>query len=226
MTNPMNAIRDFKANRAASADNVAQFRREAPIASIHHARTDEAEVEVVFEPVTCEENTMNTTTENTTVDSQPELANTTETTVNVATAKAEEAAMNNTTEQTQTISVTDFATRVKNLNRKRIGTSVLLNSVAAASVVAGAAMNGRDVRNSAIVAGIISGGCVAIDALSSRKRALTKALAESTETTYQEAVAVNKKELTKTALWTAATGMLIGAFWVKKAVANVTESAE
>lgn len=55
---PINDIRNFKASKQnETADNVVDIKSQAPIASLHHARAEEAEITVTLNPIS-EESTM------------------------------------------------------------------------------------------------------------------------------------------------------------------------
>lgn len=217
MSNPIKEFRNFKNNRSNH---------------LHHARAEEAQVEVTIETesetLTCEINTMQNNNNNV-EQIRPSAASD----VNIDGVKAEmnnlagaiKEALDNSTpaaeetnmEQTETISITSVTDRYKKLRRNIVIGAVVGAATASAGVVAGAALNGRDVKNAAIIsgaAGVVSAG---LQIVSRRHKADAQAAAElMSEEAYQQSLKVNKKAATVGTAIALGVGMLVGAFCMRK----------
>lgn len=199
MTCPINDIRNFKAARSESTDNVVSIHREAPIASLHFARADEAEVEVELftqsnETLTCENETMQNVNANETV------------------------------EQTATVSVTTAADRYKKIRRTNIIANVCGSVACAAGLVAAAHVNGRDVKRGAIMVGVVSGVTLVNELVGKYRKAEAKQQANHmSEEEYQEVVTNRVTTIAGGTLASFVTGAVIGAFLIKKVAAVATE---
>lgn len=221
MNNPISEMRNFKKDRCTASNN-----------PIHHARASEAQVEVTIETesetLTCEINTMQNNNNNV-EQIRPSAASD----VNIDGVKAEmnnlagaiKEALDNPTpaaeetnmEQTETISITSVTDRYKKLRRNIVIGAVVGAATASAGVVAGAALNGRDVKNAAIIsgaAGVVSAG---LQIVSRRHKADAQAAAElMSEEAYQQSLKVNKKAATIGTAIALGVGMLVGAFCMRK----------
>lgn len=218
MSNPIKEFRNFKNNRSNH---------------LHHARAEEAQVEVTIETesetLTCEINTMQNNNTNNVEQIRPSAASD----VNIDGVKAEmnnlagaikevldnptPAAEETNMEQTETISITSVTDRYKTLRRNAVIGAVVGAATASAGVVAGAALNGRDVKNAAIIsgaAGVVSAG---LQIVSRRHKADAQDAAElMSEEAYQQSLKVNKKAATIGTAITLGVGMLVGAFCMRK----------
>ena len=218
MSNPIKEFRNFKNNRSNH---------------LHHARAEEAQVEVTIETesetLTCEINTMQNNNTNNVEQIRPSAASD----VNIDGVKAEmnnlagaikevldnptPAAEETNMEQTETISITSVTDRYKTLRRNAVIGAVVGAATASVGVVAGAALNGRDVKNAAIIsgaAGVVSAG---LQIVSRRHKADAQAAAElMSEEAYQQSLKVNKKAATIGTAITLGVGMLVGAFCMRK----------
>ena len=228
MNCPINAVRDFKAARQAeetAADNVVNIRGDSSIAAVHFARADEADlIEVTIqndrnETITCEEVTMKNNNESLNVNASP-IADAVKDAIN--TQAAEAAAEPEV--QVTTVSVTDAMTRYTALRRKSILTSVVGHLAVVGGVVAGAALNGRDVKRAAISGVILSTASVAMDVRNKSQQEEAKRIADNaSEEAYQAAVHVNKAQAVTSMSLLGTLGVMVGAFIVRKAVSNDAE---
>lgn len=218
MSNPIKEFRNFKNNRSNH---------------LHHARAEEAQVEVTIETesetLTCEINTMQNNNTNNVEQIRPSAASD----VNIDGVKAEmnnlagaikevldnptPAAEETNMEQTETISITSVTDRYKTLRRNAVIGAVVGAATASAGVVAGAALNGRDVKNAAIIsgaAGVVSAG---LQIVSRRHKADAQDAAElMSEEAYQQSIKVNKKAAAIGTTIALGVGMLVGAFCMRK----------
>lgn len=218
MSNPIKEFRNFKNNRSNH---------------LHHARAEEAQVEVTIETesetLTCEINTMQNNNTNNVEQIRPTAASD----VNIDGIKAEmntlsgaiKEVLDNPTpaaeeinmEQTETISITSVTDRYKTLRRNAVIGAVVGAATASAGVVAGAALNGRDVKNAAIIsgaAGVVSAG---LQIVSRRHKADAQDAAElMSEEAYQQSIKVNKKAAAIGTTIALGVGMLVGAFCMRK----------
>lgn len=234
MTCPLNDVRNFKqARKESSMDNVEQIRREAPIASIHHARADEAlEVEVVIETesetLTCENMNMKNVNESNNVEPLRQELNSVHEAIQEALKEpkpeAVEFDMKDTTEaQTETITLTDVATRYSTLRRNAIIGQVVGNVGTVAGMVAGAALNGRDIKRAACVSTVLAGVGIGWILASKRQKAIVQSQAEHLDEEVYQLVAENKpSHIAAGFAGAVAVGGVIGAFFIRK----VTSSEE
>lgn len=205
MTCPINAVRNFKAERNASTtDNVVNIRREAPIAAMHFARADEADsIEVTImnennETITCEEVSMNN------VNNEATNAN-----MNSA----------DDTVQVEELSMAEVAARTNTLNRKSVIMHAGMAIGAAATIMATAKKYGRSETVGAVVAGI-TGTLVMVAGVGQTEKSKNRAIAEqASEEDYAEAKTISVvNDIIPTAIGTVLFGALVGRFLVKKAV--------
>lgn len=189
MTCPINDIRNFKATRSEqTTDNVVNIRKEAPIAALHFARAEEADIEVEFtnptETLTCETETMQTINVNDTV---------------------------------ETVSMTAVTERYKKIRRNNIIANVC-GSIATTVALAGAAhLAGRDVKRGVIMVGVVSGVTLANELFGKYRKAEAKQQAEHfSEDEYQEAITNKPSEIASGALVSLAVGALIGGYLIRK----------
>lgn len=224
MSCPMNDIRDFKNNRKATTNNVEQLHRSTPL---HHARVDEAAIEVTLEPVTCEDATM--TTDNTNSIEQPlapvadAVKDALNTTANTETT-SEEHTMADNNAQTETISITSVTERYGKLRRNLIVGTVLGNAAWAAGVVAGAALNGRDVKRAAVVGGVLAAASAVAVTVSENQKAVAMSQAELLdEPVYQAVSKTSVKSRIFGACASLTFGAVAGALLVRKVAAAVTD---
>lgn len=218
MSNPIKEFRNFKNNRSNH---------------LHHARAEEAQVEVTIETesetLTCEINTMQNNNTNNVEQIRPTAASD----VNIDGIKAEmntlsgaiKEVLDNPTpaaeeinmEQTETISITSVTDRYKKLRRNAVIGAVVGAATASVGVVTGAALNGRDVKNAAIIsgaAGVVSAG---LQIVSRRHKAEAQDAAElMSEEAYQQSIKVNKKAAAIGTTIALGVGMLVGAFCMRK----------
>lgn len=219
MNNPISEMRNFKKDRCTAGNS-----------PIHHARASEAQVEVTIETesetLTCEINTMQnnnveqirpSAASDANIDGvkaeMNNLAGAIKEVLDNPTPAAEEANM----EQTETISITSVTDRYKKLRRNIVIGAVVGAATASAGVVAGAALNGRDVKNAAIIsgaAGVVSAG---LQIVSRRHKADAQTAAElMSEEAYQQSLKVNKKAATIGTAIALGVGMVVGAFCMRK----------
>lgn len=205
MTCPINAVRNFKAERnEKTTDNVVNIKREAPIAAMHFARADEADsIEVTImnennETITCEELSMNN------VNNEATNAN-----MNAA----------DDTVQVEELSMAEVATRTNTLNRKSVIMHAGMAIGTAATIMATAKKYGRNETVGAIVAGI-TGTLVMVAGVGQTEKSKNRAIAEqASEEDYAEAKTISVvNDIIPTAIGTVLFGALVGRFLVKKAV--------
>lgn len=222
MNNPISEMRNFKKDRCTAGNN-----------PIHHARASEAQVEVTIETesetLTCEINTMQNNNTNNVEQIRPTVAaddvvKRADIEMNNLSSAIKEAIDNPipeteeaTVEQTETISITSVTDRYKKLRRNVVIGAVVGATTASVGVVAGAALNGRDVKNAAIIsgaAGVVSAG---LQIVSRRHKVDAQTAAElMSEEAYQQSLKVNKKAATIGTTIALGVGMLVGAFCMRK----------
>lgn len=220
MNNPISEMRNFKKDRCIAGNN-----------PIHHARASEAQVEVTIETesetLTCEINAMQnnnveqirpSAASDASIDGVKAEMNNLAGAIKEALDNPTPAAEETNMEQTETISITSVTDRYKKLRRNIVIGAVVGAATASAGVVAGAALNGRDVKKAAIIsgaAGVVSAG---LQIVSRRHKADAQAAAElMSEEAYQQSLKVNKKAATIGTAIALGVGMLVGAFCMRKA---------
>ncbi|QXO10104.1 hypothetical protein pEaSNUABM37_00143 [Erwinia phage pEa_SNUABM_37] len=225
---PMNDIRDFKqARKESNLDNVGQIRREAPVASLHHARAEEADIEVTIETesetLTCEMNTMQTANESNNVEQlrKPlsDLAEGIKEALNTKPEHVEESTMENINveEQVETVSITDATTRYNTLRRNAIVGNIVGNIGGAIGMVAGAALNGREVKRAACVGGVLGAVSIGWMLTSKRQKAIAKAQADYFDEDLYQVAAENKPSTIAAGFAGAlAFGAVLGAVFIRK----------
>lgn len=216
MSNPISEMRNFKKDRSAASNN-----------PLHHARASEAQVEVTIETesetLTCEINTMQNNNTNNVEQLRAPLNNLAEGIKEALKSNpepVEEAVVENiNAEQTETISITSVTDRYKKLRRNVVIGAIVGATTAAVGVVAGAALNGRDVKNAAIISG--AAGVVGAGMQICNRRYKAEALIGAelmSEEAYQKSIKVNKKAAVIGTTIAIGVGMLVGAFCTRKVV--------
>ena len=218
MSNPIKEFRNFKNNRSNH---------------LHHARAEEAQVEVTIETesetLTCEINTMQNNNTNNVEQIRPTAASD----VNIDGVKAEmntlsgaiKEVLDNPTpaaeeinmEQTETISITSVTDRYKKLRRNAIISNVAGNIASVAGMTLGAAANGRDVKRAAVIAGILGGASMGWMLTSRLQKSIAQSQANHLDEETYQTVAENKpSDVIKGGIGSFVVGGLIGAFFVRK----------
>lgn len=132
MACPINDVRNFKATKANSnTDNVVGIRGTAPVASLHFARADEADVEVTIESIR-EDNIM--------------------TTENVVETAAE---------QIETVEITSVKDRMAKMRKSELVNVAIAGVAIMASSIGTAAAAERSIKGAAIIGGALVAGNVA-----------------------------------------------------------------